>query len=260
MQAIHQLLNIMQALRHPKNGCPWDIKQNYKSIVPYTLEEAYEVADCIEQGDLDELKGELGDLLFQIVFYAQLAKEDGLFEFSDVVEAISHKLVQRHPHVFADVECRDEKKLNEAWEASKAKERSAQSQQTLSALAGVASALPALKRAQKLQKRAARTGFDWPSIEPVYNKIDEEIHELKEAVEEKNLQHIEEEMGDVLFACVNLSRHLNIDAEEALRKSNQKFIRRFEYIEQSVQQQNKTLDKCELEELEYLWRQAKSET
>lgn len=259
MNAIEQLLSIMEDLRHPQTGCPWDIKQSFKTIVPYTLEEAYEVADCIERDDLHELKGELGDLLFQIVFYAQLAKEDGLFEFNDVVEAISHKLVQRHPHVFADVECRDEKKLNEAWEASKAKERSAQSQQPLSALAGVASALPALKRAQKLQKRAARTGFDWPNIEPVYDKIDEEIDELKEAVEEKDTLHIEEEMGDLLFACVNLSRHLNVDAEEALRKSNQKFMRRFEFIEASVQQQDKSMQDCSLAELEALWVRAKSE-
>lgn len=257
MQEIEKLLSIMADLREPEKGCPWDIKQDYKSVLPYTLEEAYEVADAIESGDMQELKVELGDLLFQIVFYAQMAKEDGLFEFRDIVNAINQKLISRHPHVFADVDCRDEKLLHEAWEASKAAERNRKSEQSLSALSGVAAALPALKRSQKLQKRAARKGFDWPDIQPVFNKINEEINELQEAIEEKDSAHIEEEMGDILFACVNLSRHLNMDAEEALRKSNQKFIKRFACIEKKLSQTNKAMEDCSLDELEALWHEAK---
>lgn len=259
MHAVEQLLKIMEDLRNPQSGCPWDIKQNYKTVLPYTLEEAYEVADAIETGNMQELKTELGDLLFQIVFYAQMAKEDGLFEFTDVVEGLNQKLLRRHPHVFGNVKCRDEKMLNEAWEKSKADERSENSEQGLSALAGVAVALPALKRSQKLQKRAASKGFDWPEVTLVFHKIAEEINELQEAVAEKNSSHIEEEMGDLLFACVNLSRHLNVDAEEALRKSNQKFIHRFEQMEKELRRDNKSMEDCELEYLEALWHKAKQE-
>jgi len=258
----------MAALRNPKSGCPWDIKQTFKTIIPYTLEEAYEVADAIENGDMQELKSELGDLLFQVVFYAQMAKEQGDFNFDDVVNAVSEKLVSRHPHVFANVDCQDEAQLNEtqlnetqlneAWEKSKANERNQQSEKKQALiLDGVAKSLPALKRAQKLQKRAAREGFDWPTIEPVLAKLEEEIQELREAMQQNDQPHIVEETGDVLFSCVNLARHLNVDAEESLRACNQKFEQRFGYIEKNLSLQQKDFKDCSLDELEALWQSAK---
>lgn len=248
----------MSALREPNTGCPWDIKQTFKSVVPYTLEEAYEVADAIEKGDMNELKSELGDLLFQIVFYAQMAKEQGEFDFDDVVNAVSGKLVSRHPHVFAGVDNRDEKSLHAAWEKSKSAERDEQSTAEKAAiLDGVAKALPALKRAQKLQKRASRAGFDWPTVEPVLDKLDEEIQELREAMLNNDLNSIFEETGDVLFSCVNLARHLEVDAEESLRAGNQKFEKRFGYIEKRLNQSNKAFQSCSLKELEALWQEAK---
>lgn len=258
---MQKLLDIMVALRHPTSGCPWDIKQTFNSIIPYTLEEAYEVADAIENGDMNDLKSELGDLLFQVVFYAQMAKEQGDFDFDDVVSAVSEKLISRHPHVFANVDCNDEHKLNEAWEQSKAQERNQQSkkQQAL-ILEGVAKSLPALKRAQKLQKRAAREGFDWPTIEPVLAKVQEEIQELREAMQQNDQPHIAEETGDVLFSCVNLARHLNVDAEESLRACNQKFERRFGHIEEQLKIQKKNFNDCSLDELEALWQGAKKIT
>lgn len=248
----------MAALRNPESGCPWDIKQTFKTIIPYTLEEAYEVADAIENGDMHELKSELGDLLFQVVFYAQMAKEQGDFDFNDVVDAVSEKLINRHPHVFASVDCKDERVLNEAWEKSKANERDQQSNSKQALiLDGVANALPSLKRAQKLQKRAAREGFDWPTVEPVLAKLEEEIQELREAMLQKDQQHINEETGDVLFSCVNLARHLNVDAEESLRACNQKFEQRFGYIEKKLNKSNKAFKDCSLDELEALWVEAK---
>jgi len=271
-----KLLDIMAALREPQTGCPWDIKQSFKTIVPYTLEEAYEVADAIENGDMNELKNELGDLLFQVVFYAQMAKEQGDFNFDDVVEAVSEKLINRHPHVFGELGRNDEKKLNEvelneaelneaelneAWEKSKENERGTHAvnkkNRRALVLDGVAKALPALKRSQKLQNRAAREGFDWPNVEPVLDKIEEEIQELREAMQYKNQQHIIEETGDVLFSCVNLARHLNVDAEESLRRCNQKFEQRFGYIEKVLNQENKSFKNCSLDDLEDLWAQAK---
>jgi len=255
-----KLLDIMTALRNPDTGCPWDIKQTFETIAPYTLEEAYEVADAIESGDMKELKSELGDLLFQVVFYAQMAKEQGDFDFDDVVNAVSEKLVNRHPHVFADVDCKDEEVLHEAWEKSKATERDAQAQtEKASILDGVASALPSLKRAQKLQKRAAREGFDWPDVAPVLEKIEEEIKELREAMQKNNNEFIFEETGDVLFSCVNLARHLNVDAEESLRACNKKFEERFGYIEKTLAITNKSFKDCSLVELEALWQEAKSQ-
>jgi len=248
----------MKALRNPESGCPWDIKQTFKTIIPYTLEEAYEVADAIEKGDMNELKSELGDLLFQIVFYAQMAKEQGEFNFDDVVDAVSEKLINRHPHVFADDNCKDEKELNEAWEKTKASERDSRSSENKAMiLDGVAKALPALKRAQKLQKRAAREGFDWPTIEPVLDKIEEEISELREAIKNNNQPEIHEETGDVFFSCVNLARHLNVDAEESLRSCNAKFEKRFAYIENTLSESNRKVSDCSLDELEVLWLQAK---
>jgi len=253
----------MAALRDPKSGCPWDIKQTFETIIPYTLEEAYEVADAIENGDMQELKSELGDLLFQVVFYAQMAKEQGDFDFDDVVNVVSEKLVSRHPHVFGDLDCNDEDQLNEdqlneAWEKSKASERNQQSDKNKALiLDGVAKSLPALKRAQKLQKRAAREGFDWPTIEPVLGKLQEEIQELREAMQNNNQSHIVEETGDVLFSCVNLARHLNVDAEESLRGCNHKFEQRFGFIEKTLELQQKSFKDCSLDELEALWVEAK---
>lgn len=256
---MEKLLQIMAALRDPETGCPWDKKQTFETIVPYTLEEAYEVADAIEQGDMDELKSELGDLLFQVVFYAQMASEQGDFDFADVVEAVSEKLTRRHPHVFAGESYEDEGRLVDAWEQSKAAERDKlASAEQASVLGGVARALPALKRAQKLQKRAARVGFDWPEVAPVIAKIEEEISELKQAMLQKNQAAITEESGDVLFSCVNLLRHLNVDAEEALRAGNQKFESRFNYIETTLNQKNRKFDSCSLDELEMLWQEAKT--
>ncbi len=257
-----KLLDVMAALRDPQNGCPWDIKQTFASLIPYTLEEAYEVADAIEQGDLQGLKSELGDLLFQVVFYSQIASEQSLFEFADVVDAISEKLVRRHPHVFAGQSCNDEAALHEAWEQHKAQERDAQAiEQTgaeqSSVLAGVASALPALKRAQKLQKRAARSGFDWPEAGPVLDKLQEEIDEVREAVQQQNQAAMLEEIGDLLFSVVNLARHLGVDAEEALRGGNRKFMRRFSHIEQALQQAGQTIEQQDLQALESLWQSAK---
>jgi len=253
-----KLLDIMAALRNPETGCPWDIKQTFKTIIPYTLEEAYEVADAIENGDMNELKSELGDLLFQVVFYAQMAKEQGDFDFNDVVNAVSDKLVNRHPHVFAGADCKDEKSLHEAWEKTKSAERDLLANtKKASILDGVAKALPALKRAQKLQKRASSVGFDWPDVEPVLAKIEEEVQELREAMQQNDRLSIFEETGDVLFSCVNLARHLEVDAEESLRGCNQKFEKRFGYIEGLLNKSDKSFQSCSLKELEALWQEAK---
>jgi len=253
-----KLLDVMTALRDPRNGCPWDIKQTLKSIIPYTLEEAYEVADAIEQENMSALKSELGDLLFQVVFYAQIAQEQGEFEFNDVIDAISEKLIRRHPHVFSDAQYADDAVLNDAWEKTKAAERDNESNTAnAKVLDGVAMALPALKRAQKLQKRAARVGFDWPEIEPVFAKIEEEIQELKVAMQQKDKSLIFEEMGDVLFSCVNLSRHLGVDSEESLRSCNKKFERRFSHIEEDLIKKQQSFDSRSLDQLEQMWQNAK---
>ncbi|MCW8854310.1 MAG: nucleoside triphosphate pyrophosphohydrolase [Gammaproteobacteria bacterium] len=258
MKNMNRLLDIMAALRTPDTGCPWDIKQTFKTIVPYTLEEAYEVADSIERGQMDELKDELGDLLFQVVFYAQMAREQDLFEFGDIVAAINDKLVRRHPHVFAGAEYKDEAALNDDWERAKSSERDQRAEaDQASTLAGVARSLPALKRAQKLQKRAARVGFDWPDVAPVWNKLNEEVAELQEAVEEGDKDKIFDEMGDLLFSCVNLARHLGVDAEEALRQGNQKFTNRFNCLESELSHQNRAIEECDIIELEQLWQASK---
>jgi nucleoside triphosphate diphosphatase len=258
MQNLRRLLEIMTALRHPETGCPWDNKQTFKTIVPYTLEEAYEVADTIERGDMRELKDELGDLLFQVVFYAQMAKEQGLFDFSDVVDAINDKLTRRHPHVFADAKFDTEQAVHDNWEKTKSAERDAQSNaEKVSILHGVAKSLPALKRAQKLQKRAARVGFDWPAAEPVLARLKEEMDELQEAMKSHDEVAVFEETGDLIFTCVNLARHLQVDSEEALRQCNHKFERRFRFIETQLLQQGKEIEQCAAEELEALWNKSK---
>ncbi len=231
---VRRLLEIMAALRDPERGCPWDREQDFASISRYTIEEAYEVADAIARGDLAELKDELGDLLFQVVFYAQMAREQGAFEFADVVAAINHKMLRRHPHVFGDERVADATAQTEAWERLKAAERRqrAGADTPPGVLDGVARALPALMRAEKLQKRAAKVGFDWETPAGVAAKIREELAELEQALATgESRGRLQEEMGDLLFSCVNLARHLGLDAEQSLRAGNDKFERRFRAME-----------------------------
>ncbi|WP_370250855.1 nucleoside triphosphate pyrophosphohydrolase [Nioella sp.] len=253
-----RLLEIMRRLRDPQTGCPWDIEQDFATIAPYTIEEAYEVADAIERAAWDELKGELGDLLFQSVFHAQMAEEKGLFSFQDVADTMSDKMVARHPHVFGD-QSRDKsaEQQTQDWETIKAAEREARARGGV--LDDVALNLPALMRAEKLQKRAARVGFDWPDIGQVVDKIAEEARELAEARESLPQDKIAEEMGDLLFVMANLARHLKVDAETALRDANAKFVRRFHFIEAELEKRGKTPDESDLEEMDALWTRAKSE-
>lgn len=258
MNQVDRLLEIMAALRDPENGCPWDIEQNFKTISAYTIEEAYEVADAIEREDMDDLKGELGDLLFQVVYHAQMANEQGNFGFTDVVTAINDKLVRRHPHVFGEEKVKDLQALHDAWEKHKRMERKEKSPVHKSLLDGIASTMPALRWSSKLQKRAAHHGFDWDDVAPVFDKLQEEIAELKaEIVHEDNHNRIADELGDILFACVNLSRHLDINPEQALRDSNLKFISRFHLVEQLLQEDGRVMDDCSVEELEGYWQKAK---
>ena len=260
MNKIEKLLQIMADLRNPVSGCPWDIEQNFKSIAAYTVEEAYEVADAIERDDMDDLKNELGDLLFQVVFHAQMASENNQFDFFDVVNEINNKLIRRHPHVFGDDNTKDAEKLYSDWEKHKKKERAEKQgvKQQVSYLDGIASAMPALRWSEKLQKRAAHHGFDWDSIQPVFDKLSEEINELKaEIAIEDNQERITDEMGDILFASVNLSRHLGVNPEQALRDSNHKFIARFEIVEQLLADDGKQMEDCSVEVLEDYWQKAK---
>ena len=239
---LERLVAIMRRLRDPEHGCDWDLQQSFRTIAPYTIEEAYEVADAIDRGDMEALEDELGDLQLQVVFHAQMAEELGLFTLDDVIDRICDKLERRHPHIFGGAA------LSPGWDAIKAAERSDKRQE--SALDGVANALPALDRAQKLQRRAARTGFDWPNSSGARAKIDEELEELdRETSQERRA----EELGDLLFAVVNLSRHLKVDPEEALRQANQKFERRFREIEKAP-----GFEALSLDDKEDLWRKAKA--
>ena len=250
-----RLLEIMRRLRDPKSGCPWDIEQTFETIAPYTIEEAYEVADAIERQAWDELKDELGDLLLQSVYHTAIAEEDGKFSFDDVVNAISDKMVSRHPHVFGDEDRnKSAKQQTLDWEKIKAAERASKAQDGV--LDGVAKGLPALTRAVKLQKRAARVGFDWPEMSQVLDKLVEEISELRAAKDQAN---VEEEFGDILFVMANLARHMKIDPEAALRSANQKFIRRFERIEALLAEEGKSPEESDLAEMDTLWNQAKAE-
>ncbi len=251
-----RLLEIMRRLRDPETGCPWDIEQNFETIAPYTVEEAYEVADAIERKAWDELRGELGDLLLQSVYHGQMASEAGLFSFDDVLRDISDKMVSRHPHVFGD-ETRDKSAEDQTrdWEVMKAKERAAKARSGV--LDDVALGLPALMRAEKLQKRAARVGFDWPDIEMVIDKIAEEAGELAQARDELPQDKIAEEMGDLLFVMANLARHLKVDPETALRAANAKFVRRFGFIEAELDKAGKRPDQSDLAEMDALWNKAK---
>lgn len=249
----------MARLRDPQGGCPWDLQQNFKSVVPYTIEEAYEVADAIERGALDELKGELGDLLFQVVFHARLAEEGKLFDFDDVVEAVVSKMTRRHPHVFGDAVVNSVTEQSESWERLKLDEQNDQ-RKPESQLDGVTLNLPALSRAEKLQRRAARVGFDWPSVDGVVAKVGEEFKELQQAMHQGNKEAITEEMGDLLFSCANLARHLKIDGEQALRKSNEKFVGRFRAMETKAATQDRDLNEYSATELDELWERVKQES
>jgi len=253
-----RLLEIMRCLRDPQTGCPWDIEQDFSTIAPYTIEEAYEVADSIDRQAWDELKGELGDLLFQSVFHAQMATEKGLFTFDQVADTMSDKMVARHPHVFGD-ESRDKsaEQQTQDWETIKAAERAQKAQQ--GALDGVAVGLPALLRAYKLQKRAARVGFDWPSTDQVIDKIAEEAAELQEARDTLTQTEVEEEFGDLLFVMANLGRHLGVEPEAALRAANAKFIKRFQGIETKLSEMGKRPEDSDLAEMDALWDAVKLE-
>ena len=257
MKQTERLLGIMQSLRDPDKGCPWDKKQTFETIVPHTLEEAYEVADAIEKGDMAELEGELGDLLFQGVFYAQLGHEQQLFDFESIAKAMCDKLVRRHPHVFSDATLDTDEAIKQNWEKLKQQERQTKNEENTSLLDDLPKHFPALSLAQKMQKRVGRHGFDWPEIDGVIDKLEEEVAELKDALKSGNKAHIEEEMGDLLFSCVNLSRHLKLDPEAALRKSCRKFEQRFRALEAIIGNDGLGVDSASLEQLEGAWQQAK---
>ncbi len=261
---IKDLLLLMARLRDPDTGCPWDLKQNFPSIVPHTLEETYEVVDTIERGDYEHLREELGDLLFQVIFYSQLAAEDKLFDFSQVVDGLVNKLISRHPHVFPDGTLESERsaedeplesEIKSTWEALKRKGR--RDKGARGRLADIPLTLPALSRATSLQKRASNHGFDWAEMGPVVAKIDEELAELKEAIAKKQKEYIEEELGDLIFACVNLSRHAGFDAESALRKANKKFESRFQMMEHQADDQKVVFESLSADQKNDLWEAAK---
>lgn len=265
---ISRLIEIMAALRAPKTGCPWDIEQDFNTIAPYTIEEAYEVADAIQRGDLDDLREELGDLLLQVVYHAQMAEEANEFAFADVVEAITTKMIRRHPHVFGDETARSAGMAKGMWEKIKAEEKAEKRQSRLARgldpedhgkgyLDSVPVNLPALTRALKLQEKASRVDFDWGEAAPILDKIEEEIAELREALAGGDTASIKDEFGDTLFALVNLGRHLKLDSEAALSGTNDKFRQRFHHVEQALKDKGHSLEAATLEEMEALWQQAK---
>lgn len=248
-----KLLEIMQVLRDPENGCSWDLEQDFSTIAPYTIEEAYEVVDAIEENDMDALKNELGDLLFQVVFHSQMAAEAAHFDFQDVVDAVCEKMIDRHPHVFnPDAPKLTAEEQTKAWEAGKSKNKT-------SVLDGIAKNLPELLKAVKLTKYAAVTGFDWPEVSFVFDKLQEEVTELTEAIAEKDKPHMEEELGDVLFVVANIARHLAIDPSTALRKANHKFEKRFRRVEELAKMADPKKQNFDLKTLDELWNQVKAE-
>ena len=255
MSSIQKLLDIMKSLRDPDDGCPWDLEQTFSTVAPYTIEEAYEVADAIARDDMADLKDELGDLLFQVVFHARMAEEAGDFDFTDVVSSVVEKMRRRHPHVFGSELERSAGPRKGSWESIKADERGGGPD--ASAVAGVAKALPALTRARKIGNRASRVGFDWPDREGVRAKINEELEELEEAVGSRSSEQIEEEFGDFLFSVVNMARHLEIDPEKSLSGANYKFERRFRDMESAILKSGKPLKSYSLESLDKEWRAAK---
>ena len=262
---VRRLLDIMARLRDPQRGCPWDVQQTFATIAPYTIEEAYEVADAIERGDLDDLRGELGDLLLQVVFHAQMASEQGAFDFADVVESISDKMERRHPHVFGDASLEDAEAQTANWEAIKRAERAASGDADTSVLAGIARGLPEWQRAVKLQKRAATIGFDWPGPAPVIDKLHEEIDEVSvefTALADGDMgarDRLEDEIGDLLFVCANLARHAKVDPGAALRRANAKFERRFRAMERLAAADGIDLAALDLDAQDAYWMRAKAE-
>jgi len=265
---ISRLLEIMAALRTPVTGCPWDLEQDFESIKPYTIEEAYEVADAIERCDLDDLRDELGDLLLQVVFHSRMAEEEGEFAFGDVVEAITSKMIRRHPHVFATSGADDPAKVKKQWDEIKAEEKRERAERRARRgitedfkaghLGGVPRVLPALTEALKLQQQAAKVGFDWSEPEPILDKIEEEIGEFREALKSGDKAKISDELGDLIFAAVNIGRHVGVEPEMALRGTNTKFRRRFSYIETALDRNGESLDEARLERMEELWQEAKT--
>jgi len=250
----------MSRLRDPDTGCAWDIKQTFETIAPYTIEEAYEVADAIARNNMPDLQDELGDLLLQVVFHSQIASDQNSFVFDDVANSIVAKLIRRHPHVFGDDSITDADEVKAVWENEKARERAAKGiDEDQSALAGIAHALPALIRADKIQSRAARVGFDWPDVQPVWGKLAEEIDEVREAVDNEDAAAIKDEVGDLLFTVVNLARHLNIDSEAALTSSSAKFEKRFRRVEDLAKAQDTIMNDMDLVALDALWDRAKQE-
>lgn len=260
-EPLARLLAVMAWLRDRQHGCPWDIDQTFQTIAPYTIEEAYEVADAIERDDMPGLKEELGDLLLQVVYHSQMASEIGAFRFEEVAAAIAEKMIDRHPHVFGDLKIADADAQTVSWEARKAAERAKKGAAQAGALDGVARALPALLRAEKIQKRAARVGFDWKTIGPVIDKIEEELGELRREIEvaQVDQERMKDELGDVLFAVANLARHCKVDPEAALRATNDKFEKRFRYIERRLAAQGRKPSEATLEEMEALWQEAKTQ-
>ncbi len=260
MTSLTDLTQLMAALRHPETGCPWDIKQTNTSIGPYTLEETYELLQAIDSGDVENLREELGDLLFHIVFHAQIAQEHKQFNMADVVNTIVEKMKRRHPHVFAPQSntSLNDQELKTQWQAQKMKEKKADTNDRV--LDSVPLPLPALLRSQKLQDKAAEYNFDWPEIDPVFDKLNEELAELHEAIHEQDIGHVKEEIGDVIFACVNLARHLDIDAESALRQSNEKFISRFDFVVKAMQKNGYKFDPEQQDQMEKFWQQSKRVT
>lgn len=256
-RTIDRLIEIMTALRDPVDGCPWDIDQTFTSIAPYTIEEAYEVADAIDRGDFNDLRDELGDLLLQVVYHSRLAEEAGHFSFGDVVEAITAKMIRRHPHVFGDGET---KPTNDSWEDIKAEERHQKAGGAPSSIVDdIAVALPGLRRAQKLQQRAAAVGFDWPNWKPVLDKVKEETEELETEISatERNQEQIEEELGDLLFSVANMARHLRVHPEEAMQRANRKFTRRIKAVEEVLAEAGSSMKSASLRDMEKAWQSAK---
>ncbi|MDU0113305.1 nucleoside triphosphate pyrophosphohydrolase [Psychrosphaera aquimarina] len=260
---------IMSQLRHPETGCPWDLKQTFDSLIPYTIEEAYEVAQAIEDKDYVDLKSELGDLLFQVVFYAQLGKEQSLFDFNDVIDTVCDKLISRHPHVFSDAQFDSEQQIKQNWEKQKAAERNAKNSRSISVLDDIPLAIPAISRAYKIQKRASSVGFDWPDVHGAFDKVSEEIEEVKAELalnidntslkDSDNIDAIADELGDLYFALTNVTRHLGLNPEQVIKAANKKFEKRFRQVEQIASENNADISKTSLYQLDTWWEQAKSQ-
>ncbi|MCH9697510.1 MAG: nucleoside triphosphate pyrophosphohydrolase [Gammaproteobacteria bacterium] len=258
MDAMQRLLDIMARLRDPQDGCEWDLQQDFQSLTKHTLEEAHEVVDAIQRNDIDDIRDELGDLLLQVVFYCQIAREDNLFDFSAVANGLSDKLIRRHPYIFGDQVASSPEQRRQAWEQIKSAERQARSESVNSRLDGVSPGFPALIHATKLQQRASNAGFDWSRAEPVLAKIKEELAEVEEVLPEGDQSRIEDEIGDLLFAVVNLTRHCQVDAETALRQASMKFSRRFQYIEAKLEETGRVMEDTDLVELDSIWDEAKA--